>query len=169
MFFVVLFGLSVSLLAEPEDKPALTVPGADGTNNTVITSEHLTFDYKRSIAVFEKNVVVTDPRITIKADRINVLFDDDNNVTSVTAIGNVRMKQENKRGTCQKAVYLTESGEIIMTGNPVLVRDKDTLKSKKITFWCNDDKVVCEPAQLIIFQDPEAEKKKDGSKEKGLF
>lgn len=123
--------------------------------NTVITSKRLTFDYRRSIAVFEKDVYVDDPQMKIKADKMNVIFDEENKVKSVTAIGNVHIWQGDKTATCNQAVYITLTGEVIMTGNPRLFRGKDSLEGTKITFWTNEERVICEPARLVIYSDGE--------------
>jgi lipopolysaccharide transport protein LptA len=137
---------------------ALAGPGlrAESTTNTIITSERLVYDYKRAIAVFEENVVVRDPQMTLTSDRMNVIFDAENNVKSVTAIGNVRIVQDNKTGLCDQAVYIALTGEIIMTGAPRLQRDGDTLQGNKITFWTNEDRVTCDTAKLVIHSESEA-------------
>jgi len=121
-----------------------------GTNSTVITGERLEFDYKRYIAVFEENVVVEDPQIRIESDRLTVCFDGTNDVKSVTALGRVRMKSEDKRATCDKAVYLASSGEVIMTGSATLHRDKDYVSGERIIFWIDEDRMECTPGRLII-------------------
>ena len=59
---------------------ALTVAGSawaqqtTEAGQTTITSKRLTFDYKRSIAIFEEDVVVVDPQLRIEADNLTVLF-----------------------------------------------------------------------------------------------
>ncbi|MBN1556532.1 MAG: hypothetical protein JW951_00130 [Lentisphaerae bacterium] len=125
------------------------------SNRTVITSKRLDFDYKRSIAVFEEEVTVEDPQIHMTADRMNVIFDEDNNVKSVTALGRVRIRQDDKTATCGQAVYIALTGEVIMTGDPKLERGTDTLEGRKITFWTDEDRVTCEPATLIVYPEEE--------------
>jgi lipopolysaccharide transport protein LptA len=128
---------------------------AETATNTVITSDRLVYDYKRSVAVFEDNVIVRDPQMTLTSDRMNVIFDAEHNVKSVTAIGNVRIVQDNKTGLCDQAVYIALTGEIIMTGAPRLQRDGDTLQGNKITFWTNEDRVTCDTATLVIHSESE--------------
>ena len=119
--------------------------------NTVITSKHLTFDYSRYIAVFEEDVVVVDPQITIKSDKLTVRFDSTNSVKSVTAVGNVRLRQGDKTGSCEKAIYVARTGEIILLGDARLNRGSDSVIGRQITFWINEDRLTCEPGHLIIF------------------
>ena len=105
-----------------------------GTNFTVITSTRLNFDYKRSIAEFSGNVTVKDPRVRIEADQLNVIFDNESNVKSVTAVGNVRISQGDKVGVCKKAVYLSGGDKIIMMGDAKLSRPSESLYADEITF-----------------------------------
>jgi len=119
-------------------------------SNTVITSESLSFDYGRSVAIFKGDVVAVDPQVRIECDKLAVMFDGTNDVKAVTALGNVRMNQEDKKATCDKAVYVARTGEIVLTGNATLYRGQDRIKGERITFWLNDDKMECTPGQLII-------------------
>lgn len=125
----------------------------EGTNRTVITSEYLTFDYKRSIAVFEGNVVVEDPQIRIESDKMNVLFNEDNSVKSMTALGNVHLRQGDKTATCRRAVYLAGTGEVMLMGKAVLRDPKGLAEGEKIRYLIDEGKVSCEPARLVIFPD----------------
>ncbi|MDP6524718.1 MAG: LptA/OstA family protein [Kiritimatiellia bacterium] len=119
-------------------------------SNTVITSKSLTFDYGRSVAIFKDDVVAVDPQVRIECDKLAVMFDGTNQVKAVTALGNVRMIQEDKKATCDKAVYVARVGEIVLTGNATLYRGKDVVKGERIVFWLNDDRMECTPGQLII-------------------
>lgn len=119
--------------------------------NTVITSTRLHFDYGRSIATFEGDVVVVDPQIRIEADRMIVTFDASNSVKAVTALEHVRLFNGDREGNCQRAVYLVGSGEILLTGAPVLKRERDRLSGDRITFWVDREEVLCEPGELVIW------------------
>lgn len=113
----------------------------EATNKTTITSDRLTYDYKRSIAVFEGNVVATDPQMRMSADKLTVIFDKTNDVKSITAVGHVTMKTEDKTANCEKAVYVAKTGEILMTGNAKLTRGSDVVTGEQINFNLNDEKV----------------------------
>ena len=56
---------AVALRAEEAAKP---------TQETVITSDKLTFDYDDKFAQFEGNVFVNDPQMQIKCDKLLVRF-----------------------------------------------------------------------------------------------
>lgn len=121
--------------------------------HTVITSDSLTYDYKRSIAIFEKNVVVQDPEVRMESDRLNVQMAGTNAVRSVTATGNVRFWNGDKEGRCDKAIYVARTGEVLLHGNAQLIRGKDVVRGREITFSIYEDRVRVTPATMIIFSD----------------
>lgn len=145
LIIFVVFGLA-SVIAEPK---------TGGTSKTTITSREMSYDYKRSIAIFQDDVVVIDPQVRLETDTLTVLFDSTNEIKSVTAVGNVRIKSEDKSATCNKAIYLAQSGEILLTGNARLMRNNDVLEGRQITFWLNEERVLCKPGKLIIYSGQE--------------
>ena len=133
-------------------KPAPAVPAEEQL--TVITSERLTFDYAKHFALFEENVVVTDPELKILADKMTVLFNDQNVAKSVRAEGNVYLVQLDKKAKSDIALYDVATGEIQLIGNPQVTRGADVLTGTKITFWRNDNKMKVDGrAQLNLAPD----------------
>jgi lipopolysaccharide transport protein LptA len=123
---------------------------AGDTNTTVITSRHLDFDYPKRTAVFDGDVVVTDPRVTIKADSITALFSTNNQPETITAVGNVRIEQEGRLALSTRATYSVKSGLLVLTGRPRVMRGTDVLTGSRIIFSRDDDKVTCEDATLRL-------------------
>ncbi|MFC1461067.1 lipopolysaccharide transport periplasmic protein LptA [Verrucomicrobiota bacterium] len=151
--------LWVGDLAAADDKPSV-VPVNEDTNCTVITSRRLSYDSQGRIAVFEGDVVVIDPEMNIEADRLTVVFAEDNKVSTIEAVGNVVIKQEDKTGFGKKAFYYVKEGKIVLTGNPRVQRKSDELKGTTITFFRDSGRMVCEPnAVLKLYSTPEV---KDG-------
>jgi lipopolysaccharide transport protein LptA len=122
----------------------------DGTNSTVIVSKRLDFDYSKHTAVFDGDVVVTDPRVRILADQITALFNTNNQPDMITAVGNVRIEQENRKAVCDRAVYSLRSGLLVLTGKPKVVQEGNVLSGSRIIFSRDDDKVKCEDSTLRI-------------------
>ena len=131
------------LAAEPAEN-------AGETNATVITSRHLDFDYLKRTAVFDGDVVVTDPRVTIKADSITAVFSTNNQPETITAVGNVRIEQEGRLALSTRATYSVKSGLLVLTGRPRVIRGTDVLTGSRIIFSRDDDKVTCEDATLRL-------------------
>ena len=120
------------------------------SNKTTITSDRLSFDYQRMTAEFENNVVVIDANMRLKADKLNVIFDNDSNMKQAIAIGDVHLWQQDKVGTCQKAIFIAKTGEIMLVGDAQIKRGNDLVRGDKITFWINEDRMVCEPGNLVL-------------------
>jgi lipopolysaccharide transport protein LptA len=120
---------------------------SEPTNATVITSQTLDFDYKRSVAIFEGDVVATDPRMKIAADKLTVVFDSTNSVKSIVAAGNVRLWSRDMTATCRQALYLAQDGQVTLRGEATLTRQKDTVSAEKIIIYLNEDRMACEPKE----------------------
>ncbi len=123
---------------------------------TVITSERLTFDQSEQYALFEENVIVRDPGLRMRADRLTVFFDDANQAERIEAIGRVIIQQEETTAWAGKATYDVVSGKILLEDQPRIRRGRDVLEGDTITFWRDTNKMICEPrARLVLF--PEGE------------
>jgi len=120
---------------------------------TVITAKRGSFDYKGSIAEFVGDVKVVDPEVTMQSDKLTVFFDGSNEVKSVMALGNVRLRYQGKTATCAKAVYIAQDGYIAMTGDATIRDGKDTIVGKVIQIWIHDEKMTVEPGRLVIYPD----------------
>ena len=132
-----------------------------GGDVTVITSDRLTFDYDNQFALFEGNVVVTDPEMKLTANKMNVTFNDKSEVEAIDATGDVRIQQEDKVANAGEARYDVKTGQIVLKDNPRVRRGNDLLQGDVITFWRDENKMICEPrARLVIFPD------KDNSRDK---
>ncbi len=142
-----------------------TASSAADDKVTVITSDRLTYDYTKHYALFEQNVVVTDPEMKILADKMTVIFDEKNQAKTVKAEGQVYIIQADKKAKSDAATYSVDTGEIVLTGNPQVTRGRDTLSGDKITFWRNENRMKCEPrARLVIYPDGESKSALGGLK-----
>lgn len=126
---------------------------AADANKTVITAKRASFDYKSSIAEFVGDVVVVDPEVTMNSDKLTVFFDGSNDVKSVVALGNVRLRYQGKAATCKKAVYIAKDGYIAMSGDATIREGRDTIVGKVIQIWIRDEKMTVEPGRLVIYPD----------------
>ena len=109
-------------------------PSAPETNrNTVITADKLTFDYEKHYGLLENDVHVVGKDISIDADRIEIRFSADNQVTNMVATGNVSIRQADGVATCSTARCDVVRGEMILTGNPKLTGGQRLMKGDVIT------------------------------------
>ncbi|MBI3986329.1 MAG: hypothetical protein HY343_05390 [Lentisphaerae bacterium] len=139
-----------------EQKPA----AVESTNNTVITSKRLNFESATRMAVFEENVVVTDPEMKMTADLLTVYFDEQNKVKGLEAEGRVVLIQKDGEAHCDKASYDVKGGKVVMTGNPRVKKGADTLEGGRITWWRDTNRLQVEMGTHVTFQTDE-DKRRD--------
>jgi lipopolysaccharide transport protein LptA len=164
-FAIILSFLSVSTLCAAEEMKEEEITSNASTNGTLITSKSLLFEQKKGEAVFEGNVVVTDPDIKINSDKLIVFFDEDHKITRIEAIGSVVIIKDDIKTNSKKAEFEVESGKVVLSGSPRVKRGKDTLAGDTITFWQNDDRILCEPnATLFIRSNQKSFSVKDSLK-----
>ncbi len=125
---------------------------ADAGKVTVVTAERLTFDYKKGFAIFENNVLVTDPEMQLACDRLTITFNKAGKADIIKAEGRVTITQEDKTAHAAIGVYEVETGKITLVGKPRVMRGRDTLEGETITFWRDQNRMICQPgARLVIY------------------
>ncbi len=129
------------------DKTKLTFKRANVATNTVVTSKSMVYIHADEVAVFDGDVVVVDPQMKLTGDSLTVVLQDDA-VRFITAVGKVKVVQNDRKASCKKAVYDVKLGMVLLTGQPTVSRGRDFLTGRKITFWADKDRVICEPGHL---------------------
>jgi len=125
---------------------------------TVVTSDRLTFDYKKRYALFEHNVMVTDPEMQLAADQLMITFNEDGDPLAIKAEGRVTITQSDKTAQAGVATYDLETGKIVLAKNPRVTRGRDILEGELITFWRDDNRMVCQPgARLVIHPEQDSD------------
>ncbi len=155
--------LGVGLQAAPPapPTPAPPAPGGKAAKSaepaetmTVVTSDRLTFDYKNKYALFEQNVIVTDPQMQMAADKLTVYLDEKGQAKSFKAEGRVTLTQADKTAQAGVATYDVPTGKIVLSVKPRVTRGRDVLEGDVITFWRNENRMICQPgARLLIYPD----------------
>lgn len=137
------------------DDDAVEGEDSKGKRDTTIFSEGRgKMDYANHMAVFKKNVVVTDPDVTLKAHAIKIFFKEDSQeLERIEAYGNVKIKQPKRESRSRKAVYFADLDQIVLTGNPRIIHGLDFYTADQVTIYDRGEKVVFEPrANLVIYQ-----------------
>ena len=175
--------LSVTSPAPAVAKPPL--PAGGSTNEpTIITADNLHGDYAHNVGTFEGNVLVVDPRMTVRADRMTVFFGATNVITTVgttvttntnrsvqkiIADGGVVMNTpDNKKTNSDHAEYTANDGRVVLTGHPRAESADGVVSGNKITFWRDSQRMDVENSQvetnrprLLIY--PEEQRKQNES------
>lgn len=147
------------LLAAGTARSATNTAAAAAANDagTVITSRSLNFDQKSRQAVFDGDVLVVDPQLQIKSDRLTVVFSEKNEVQKLYAEGRVQIVQEELAASGGRADYDVAEGKVVLSVNPLVRRGRDMLTGETITFWRDSSRILCEPnARLVLHSEREA-------------
>jgi lipopolysaccharide transport protein LptA len=172
-----MFLTAVYAFCEDEIAESLrTIAGEGGKMTAVAPEEHidsltdmekteitcdgpLEVDYEKNVAIFNENVLVKDPQVMLKANKMQVFFDaESKTIDRIVAEGSVKFKKGDRQAKSEMAVYLAKEGKIVLTGNPMVKRGMDALTGEKITFFKNDNRMICEPsAKLVIFSEERSE------------
>ena len=104
---------------------------------TVVTCDgNLLMDYLKQRITFFNNVLVKNPRGSLRADRLIIfLTPDGKKVERTEGKGNIRIKMEEKTGTSDKVIYYPEEKKAIMLGNAVVSSGSNSVRGGQITFY----------------------------------
>jgi lipopolysaccharide export system protein LptA len=85
-------------------------------------------------------VKVDDARFTLTSDQLFVFLESTNTLERLVVKGNVKVINEDRRASCDRAVYIRAEERLVMAGNAKLQSmDKNgkarTVKGDKITIW----------------------------------
>jgi lipopolysaccharide export system protein LptA len=132
-----------------------------GTNETHVTAHRADYEISKNILVLDGDVVVRDPRVTIKADQITMVMSTNREPEMLTAVGHVVIEQDLnpvptagagngpkplavkgfRRAVCGRAVYGVRSGVTVLTDKPVITQEGMTLSGSRIIYSRDQDKV----------------------------
>lgn len=134
LLFLSCLMLVCSVCAAAPAKPRTTLP-------IELKADELFSDSTNRTATFTGKVSARQGDITIFADKLIVRYaPDTKDVDRVEAISNVSIIQGNRRAVAQQAVYDTTKGTIVLTGNPKVYQEHDTLTAKEITYFVDEQR-----------------------------
>lgn len=147
----IMIAAMVSLVLAWRGDAASVIPKGKIKGETTITSSRMEYDYAHSSIIFEENVKISNPDYTMTCERLVVMLTPENDVKWIKATKNVILVNADRSAKCDEAIYTKADGKVVMTGREVIVqRSKDQMTGTKITIWLNDERVVCEPARMVI-------------------
>lgn len=109
-------------------------------------------NYQENFVEFHDDVVISDPKVNLKADYMKVYFDRKSKVLDrVFCEGNVLIVQDTKRAMSGQAEYDALEGFVLLSGSPRVLRDGNVLTADNIMFYLQSERVICKPsAQLVL-------------------
>ncbi|MDY0211445.1 MAG: lipopolysaccharide transport periplasmic protein LptA [Desulfuromonadaceae bacterium] len=123
-----------------------------------ISSNSLDADDKAGVFIFKGDVVAKQDNATIYSDQLEVYYAqtpeqnneagtvDKNNrsILKIVASGAVRIVQNERIATGERAEYVYADSAIILTGSPKVIQGTNTVSGEKITVYLNDERSIVE-------------------------
>ena len=99
------------------------------SGTTIKCSGPLMLDYKKNIAVFNKDVQIENQKGKMFSKKMVAFFDPEKKkVTKVEATGDVKLIRGASVSMSDKAVYFSDEGRAVLTGNPIVFVDAEEAK-----------------------------------------
>jgi lipopolysaccharide export system protein LptA len=139
----VLVGLVFSVAFAGDDEKA------SGSDRAIrITSERMESVDQKGTVLFTGDVVAVKGKMTIRTDRLEVFYekgaDGKKKLMQIIASGNVVIREGDRTGTAETAVY-DKPGEIItLSGNARVQEGENRIQGEKIILYINEDRSVVE-------------------------
>ncbi len=131
-----------------------------------ITSDNLEADNKRNEVIFKGNVVAKQGDMVIFSDKMRVKYETKGGIRRIEALGNVKMKQEDRIATGKKIVFYNAEQKIVMTGSPRIWQDDNLISCDKVTVLLKEDKILFEGnVDSTLYPESVKESKQEGSKQ----
>lgn len=108
-----------------------------------VTSDRMEAIQKENLVIFKGNVEAVEDFI-LCSDELYIHYDENKDVKDIEAVGNVRIYQDEKTSTSDRAIYNRIDRSIVLTGNPQVKQCTDTVKGDKITVYIDQDNALVE-------------------------
>ncbi len=147
-------GLSSSKAARPPSNKAQGQPAHPATQLGRVRGGLLTYWETESRARIEQDARVDSEQGSIQANQIDLYFSESGaangtkQLSRSVASGNVTVRQEDRRGTSDRAEYTASEGKFVLSeGKPTLYSSTgDTTTGRQLTFYFADDRIVVDSA-----------------------
>ncbi len=99
-----------------------------------ITSDQFLVNESDSNAVFEGNVIVTQPNFTLWANKVTVTYGEDgpSDLKSFVALGSVKIKQPDQTATSDRGVYDPKTKILILYDNVIVINESGTITGQEL-------------------------------------
>lgn len=145
-FFLV---LSVSAISAPtgERPSSLQALGKEGLPIKIVSDRLEADDMARKVK-FVGHVIVRRGDVTLYAHEVLVTYlQGKGDIEEVIASGEVRIIQEDRIATAERATLYQKEGKIVLTGMARLLQGSDSIEGEEITVLINEEKSIIKAQQ----------------------
>lgn len=157
---IVIFAWTRAFATEKATEPSS--PLRIVSDRMVLDEQSRTITFEGHVTVERDNIVITCRRLTIfgkkEANISESLKQQEkvmNKIDRIEAEGDVRVVQENRVATSERAVYYVDKRQIVLMGNPLVAQGQDRLTGQLITLDLATGKSIVEggrakPVEVIL-------------------
>lgn len=136
-------------LIPAEEAPNL--PGKAGQGPLLVRAEKVEHDLHGHRTSFEGGVVATRGNLTLQAPRLTATYDENDRLKqAVTSGGPITVRQGERRGRAQRAIFTEGAQRLVLDGEPTVVDEGSSLSGSKVTFLLAQDRVVVERPRAVF-------------------
>lgn len=125
---------------------------------TTITAESLTLKTKERKFSYKGNVHVSQGEMHLTCKEIDGTYSDKNEITSIQALGDVRIIKQDMEATSQRASYNAVASSVQLTNNPQLKQGESILTADTITIFLAENRSSAEGNVRVTFVKQEEQK-----------
>jgi lipopolysaccharide export system protein LptA len=134
-----------------EKAPSATTGFGFSTNSRApidIVSDTVEGNQKQNMVTFKGNVVAKQEDITLYANMIVVYYHPETKkLKEISAAGNVRIVQLDRRATGQKAIFYQDENKVVLEGDAVLREGENVIRGERVTYYADEERSVVEPGK----------------------
>jgi len=126
------------------------VEAADQRPPLEVASETAQWDLSAQTVRFEGSVVATRGTLELRCNVLEVRYRDPEHLENAVATGDVRVVDGERRASGSQAELTVYTGELVLTGNPVIEEGANTMRGDRIVLFLDDDRLVCTGCRLVV-------------------
>lgn len=154
-----LFAASLFLVAATS---GIARPDKNTREPLVITSDRMNAEKLGDKVTFTENVTLKKEGMTLRSDVMIVHYDaGSKDIREVEAHGNVVVRKDGRVAHSNNALYSSEGGTIVLTGDANIVENENKIGGEKITLFMADDRSIIEgKGKVMFYKDKSLESRK---------
>jgi lipopolysaccharide export system protein LptA len=125
---------------------------AAGKSEVEIKADKLQIDAENRQAVFTGHVRFSYEEVQFRCERLLIRYDEQGAPLFLTATGKVTIRQQGTLAEAARAEMTVKTGVVVLSGNPRVVRDRNTLSGKTVRLNVRTGEVeVAEAVGTFVF------------------
>lgn len=148
LLIVLVFVLFFQLNGAAQEKKAASAKGFGMLSPRTpieITSDTVEGDQKQNQVLFKGNVIAKQEEITLHANQLLIHYDGDmKKLKEIVATGNVRILQQDRRATCQKATFYQIENKIVLEGEAVIREGDNIVRGDRVVYLVDEERSYVE-------------------------